>query len=111
MTIEEIICGYLHNKLDVVALPEKPNRPYDGKVFVQRTSGSGQHIRETTVAIQSYGESMYKAATLNDQVIATMYGIIELDSIIEISLNSNYEYSDTDSKEYRYQAVFDITHY
>ena len=111
MTIEEIICEYLHEKLNVVALPEKPSRPFDGKVFVERTGGSGRFIRESTVAIQSYGESMYKAATLNDLVIETMFGILEKDSITEITLNSNYNFTDTETKEYRYQAVFDIKHY
>lgn len=112
MTIEEIVCSYLTEKLDdVVALPEKPSRPFHNKVFVERTGGNGRFIKETTIAVQSYGDSEYEAATLNDDVIDTMHEITELDSITGISLNSNYNYTDTETKEYRYQAVFDIKHY
>lgn len=111
MTIEEIICNYLTEKLEVVALPEKPSRPFHNKVFVERTGGNGRFIKETTIAIQSYGDSEYEAATLNDSVIDAMYEITELNAITNVSLNSNHNYSDTETKEYRYQAVFDIKHY
>ena len=111
MIIEKLICDYLSNKLNITALPEKPNRPYDNKVFVERAGGTGSFLKETTIAIQSYGETKYNAATLNDLVIATMLDIVELGEVTEISLNSNYDFTDTDTKEYRYQAVFDIVHY
>jgi hypothetical protein len=54
---------------------------------------------------------MYKAAKLNDDVINAMNDLIELDDICRVELNSNYNYTDTETKEYRYQAVFDINHY
>lgn len=111
MTIEEIICNYITEELDVVCSPVKPSRPFHNKVFVERTGGTGRFIKNTTVAIQSYGDSMYEAAVLNDMVIAKMYEAVELDPIIEVVLNSNYDFTDTETKEYRYQAVFDITHY
>ena len=80
-------------------------------VFVERTSGSGQFVKESTVAIQSYEESMFKAAELNELVKEAMFDMIELDYITKVTLNSNYNYTDTATKEYRYQAVFDIVHY
>lgn len=109
--IEEIICNFLHTKLGVQVLPEKPKRPFTNMVFIERTGGRGQFIRETTVALQSYGASMYEAARLNDQVIEAMQDMIELDNIIKVTLNQNYNFTDTQTKEYRYQAVFDIKHY
>ena len=54
---------------------------------------------------------MFEAAELNDRVIETMYGLIDYDEVTHVELNSNYNYTDTTTKEYRYQAVFDITHY
>lgn len=111
MTIEEIICNYITEKLEVTALPEKPSRPFHRKVFVERTGGGGRFVKESVLAVQSYGDSMYEAATLNDQVIEQMFEAVELDPIINVTLNSNYNFTDETTKEYRYQAVFDITHY
>ena len=39
------------------------------------------------------------------------YNAIALEQIVSVSLNSDYNYTDTTTKEYRYQAVFDIVHY
>lgn len=111
MILEKVICDYLSSKLDCSVLPEKPKRPFGRMVFVERTSGSGQFIKESTVAIQSYEESMFKAAELNELVKEAMFDMIELDYITKVTLNSNYNYTDTATKEYRYQAVFDIVHY
>ena len=64
-----------------------------------------------TLAIQSYSTSMYKAAALNERVKEAMEKSIELDDISRCELNSDYNYSDTGRKKYRYQAVFDIVYY
>ncbi|OOV85805.1 hypothetical protein BTA35_0216720, partial [Oceanospirillum linum] len=64
-----------------------------------------------TFAFQSYAPSMYEAAVLNEAVKETVEGMIELDEISKIKLNSDYNYTDTTTKEYRYQAVFDMNHY
>lgn len=109
--IEITICDYLSQRLDCPVLPEKPARPFGRMVFVERTGGRGRFIKETTVAIQSYETSMYGAAELNDLVIEAMQGLIEVDVVTHVELNSNYNFTDTTTKEYRYQAVFDITHY
>lgn len=109
--IEITICDYLSQRLDCPVLPEKPARPFGRMVFVERTGGRGRFIKETTVAIQSYETSMYRAAELNDLVIEAMQGLIEVDEVTHVELNSNYNFTDTTTKEYRYQAVFDITHY
>lgn len=109
--IEQTICNYLSQKLDCQVLPEKPKRPFGRMAFVERTGGNGRFLRETTIAIQSYGNSMYEAAELNEEVIKYMNEIIELDEITRVDLNQNYNFTDTNTKEYRYQAVFDIYHY
>ena len=109
--IELIICEYLASKLDGRVLPEKPDRPYGRMVFVERTGGRGRFLRETTIAIQSYGTSLYEAAVLNEEVLEAMQGLIERDEVTKVTLNSNYNFTDTTTKEYRYQAVFDVVHY
>lgn len=111
MIIEKVICDYLNTKLDCSALPEKPDRPFGRMVFVEKTGGRGEHITESTVAIQSYETSLYKAALLNENVKAAMRTLIEVPEVCKVTLNSDYNFSDTTTKEYRYQAVFDIVHY
>lgn len=63
------------------------------------------------IAIQSYADSMYEAAELNERVKTVMADAVALDDITKVDLNSDYNYTDTANKRYRYQAVFDITHY
>lgn len=111
MIIEKTICDYLSQKLDCPVLPEKPKRPFGKMVFVEKTGGSGELLISSTVAIQSYDGSMFKAAELNEAVKKAMFEMIELDSICKVELNSDYNFTDTETKEYRYQAVFDIIHY
>jgi hypothetical protein len=109
--IELTVCNYLNEKLDCPVLPEKPDRPFGRMVFVERTGGRGRFLRETTLAVQSYGTSLYEAAALNEEVIEQMMGLVEVSEVTKVTLNSNYNYTDTTTKEYRYQAVFDIVHY
>lgn len=54
---------------------------------------------------------MYEAAVLNEELKEVIESMIELDEISKIKLNSDYNFTDTTTKEYRYQAVFDINHY
>lgn len=112
MIIEKVICDYLTDKLGCKVLPEKPERPFGQMVFVEKTSENGNRfLYECTIAVQSYDESMYKAALLNEKVIEAMYGLVKDDNICKVTLNSDYNFTDTTTKEYRYQAVFDIAHY
>jgi hypothetical protein len=111
MIIEKVICDYLSNKLNIPVLPEKPKRPYGRMVFVEKIGGGDGFIKNSTLAIQSYEESLYKAAELNELVKDAMRDIIELNEICRVDLNSDYNWTDTETKEYRYQAVYDIIHY
>lgn len=36
---------------------------------------------------------------------------LNLDEIASVKLDNDYNFTDTETKEYRYQAVFDITYY
>lgn len=81
-------------------------------VLIERTGGGSEdQLRHATLTLQSYGASMYLAATLNEQVLALMDAIVELPQIAACRLNSDYNFTDTTKKIYRYQAVFDVVHY
>lgn len=110
--IEKIISDYLTSMLPVPAFPEEPENRPDRYVLVEKTGGSKEnYINSATVAIQSYAESLYLAAELNEAVKTAMENIAQLDIICSTELNSDYRYTDVETKRYRYQAVYDITHY
>lgn len=111
--IEEIIMNYLIAKLiNVEVFTETPKEHSLSYVRIERTGGSIEnHLHSVTMTIQSYGPSLYEAASLNDRVIKAMLAIVELDSISKCSLNAEYNYTDTRTKKYRYQSVFNLIYY
>ena len=110
--IEIIIKQYLDSHLSVPSFLEYPETPPREFVLFEKTGGGGNnHLPSSTFAFQSYAESMYESALLNEKVKEAVESLIELDEIRGISLNSDYNFTDTTTKEYRYQAVFDIKHY
>lgn len=86
-------------------------------ILIEKTGSSTENMIPTsTIAIQSVvdslqGGKMLDAMTLNDEVKAAMNEIIDLDVIVKVNLNSDYNYTDDSTKEYRYQAVYQVTHY
>lgn len=105
--IEITIKNYLDGVLDVPVYLAKP-RSQKPKSFVllEKTSGGlKDKINAATLAIQSYGPTAYDAAALNDKV---KMAILAFDEIGGVKLNSDYNFTDTQTKEHRYQAVFDF---
>lgn len=110
--IEIIILNHLNKKLAEPVSLEKPSSQTGSYVVFEKTSsGKSNHLPSATVAFQSYGQSLYQAAELNERVKAAVESLIELDEIRGLDLNSDYNFTDTTTKEYRYQAVFDIRYY
>lgn len=110
--IEKIVLNYLKDTLPVQAyMEEEPEMPEEYVLIEKTGSGEENFIKEAQIVIQSYSTSLYGAAMLNEEVKEKMKRIIVLDDITRCELNSDYEYTDTSRKKYRYQAVFDITHY
>lgn len=123
--IEQILITYLLNRTsagtDVYC--ERPETPPYEYIIIEKTgSDTVNKITTSTIAIQSIsnsleGGSMLQAITLNDEVKDALlgadedYGLVELDDIVSVELNSDYNFTDTETKEYRYQAIFNITHY
>lgn len=110
--IEIIVLDYLNDNLPVPVYTEKPSNPPQRYVLIDKTgSGESNHLPNATIALQSYAESLYEAALLNKELKNTMKNIIELNEIRGITLNSDYNFTDTTKKQYRYQAVYDIRYY
>ena len=115
MLIEKIINDYL-NSLEEAPAPSYTEMPktFPGKCYLIEKTGDSRtdHINRATVAIQSYGGSLYEAMTLNDSLKDIMLNdLIQLEEVSGVKLNSDYNYTDTTTNRYRYQAVFSVTYY
>lgn len=113
--VELTILNYLNNSDSIPAevYMEIPETPPTSFYVMEKTGGYLEnHIGHSTIIVQSYAESLYEAAEMNETIKEIMlYELIENDEIVKVSLNSNYNYTDTATKKYRYQAVFDVVHY
>lgn len=111
--IEKVVLDYLNDNLtNVSAYMEEPLTAPESYVVLQKTgSFVDDYLYHATFAVQSYGPSMYDAALLNETVKELMDGLVSLDVISKSKLNSDYIFTDTQKKKYRYQCVYDISYY
>lgn len=110
--IELTVKAHIDSVLDVDVYFEQPETAPDSFVLIEKTgSGRTNKLNSSTFAFQSYAGSMYEAATLNEAVKAAADSLVTLDEIASVRLNSDYNFTDTTTKRYRYQAVYDIKHY
>ena len=107
--IEIYLIEYLSKKLNVNVYGQVDDASEDTYVVVEKTGSYVEnHTRYATIAIQSYADSLLNSAKLNEKVKTAMEEIIEMPEIAKCSLNSDYNFTDTTTKKYRYQAVFDL---
>ena len=110
--IETTVLNYLEDALPVHSYMERPEDPEASFVVVSKAGSSvTNRISKANITIQSYATTLAEAAALNELVKAAMDEMVVLDSISKVELNSDYDYTDTSMKAYRYQAVYVITHY
>lgn len=109
--IEQQISNYLAGQLSVPICMEVPANPSASFVLIEKTgSGRTNHINSATIALQSWAPTLYEAAALNEQVKAAMDRMPDTEDVGRTELNTDYDYTDTATKRYRYQAVYDITY-
>lgn len=111
--IEVNIIDYLisRNIADGEVYAEVPENPPDRYVVIQKTaSGMENRIESAMVAVQSISrDSLLDAIVLNESVKQAMLCMAETeDGIYSCTLNSDYNYTDAETKKYRYQAVFNL---
>ena len=109
--IEATVISYLVTALNTNnVFAERPVNPPDEYYVIERTSGGEiNHIQTATIAVQSIsGSSLLRAAQMNKAVVKAMPGIVQAMDVSCCRLNSAYNYTDTETKQYRYQAVFDL---
>ena len=115
--IEQIVLEYLTEHIDVpvfMELPEVPSEDFptmpERFILLEKVGGGlNDHIDSGSIAVQSYSlNSLYEAAALDEEMRNVMFGILARNDISEIRLASNYNHTDTRTKRYRYQSVFEF---
>ena len=105
--IEKIVKDYLKKTLGIPVLMEKPKEQINEYVLVIKTGSSKTNfINSATIALQSYAESMSKASALNERVKQAMDNMIVLDEISKSKLNTDYPFTDTQTKKSK--SVFKV---
>ena len=110
--IEKTILDYMNETASVKAYMERPARKPASFILLEKTgSRRSNKIEQSTITVQSYAPSLYEAATLNEEAKSLMYELVALDNVSAVELNSDYNFTNTADKQYRYQAVFVVTHF
>jgi hypothetical protein len=110
--IEKTVMDYLDTVLDDPSFTQEQNNGMTRFHLIQKVGSSTENkIFTSMVAVQSIAPSRIEAAQMNKDVCEAMENIVELEVIGSCKLNSDYDYTDTSKKRYRYQALFEIVHY
>ena len=105
------LINYLKMALDVGVYMEQPEQLTSYILLDQTGSSETEHIKTTTFAIQSYAPTLYEAMTMNEAVKDAMAGFVAHKDVTKVELETDYNFTDTATKQYRWQAVYHITHY
>ena len=114
MIIEAKVIGHLSSALNTNRVyAERPTSPPDEYYIIEKTaSGESNHLQSATIAVQSISKiSLLNAATMSKAVEKAMKTITSDADIGACRLNSAYNFTNAETREYRYQAVFDITYW
>lgn len=111
--IEAIVITHLATELNTTDVyAERPNTPPAKYWLIEKTAADEEnHILKATIAVQSISSgSLLEAARMSHDAEAAMRNLITVENVGKCKLNTAYNFTDPETKEYRYQAVFDINY-
>lgn len=116
--IETIVREKLEQNLEIAEFGaisvflEVPEDAPERYIVLEKTGSVRNNRLDTaTLAIQSCADTLYDAAVINEAVKEIMEDLPYLaDEVFSAKLNSDYNFSDVETKKRRYQAVFNITY-
>ena len=110
--IEKTIANYLSAN---AAYPWKAMCPKTVSVdkygLFEKTNSQGHHLFTSVFAFQSFAPTLQEAIEVSDDLKETIFEMVELDDVVSVKLQNEYNFTDTATKQPRYQAVFTIMHY
>lgn len=115
MAIEELIINYLIDQnisgIGRNVYAETPLDLPDNYVLISRTGGGmSNYLRDYTVYTETVSRlDKLTAATLHEAVIDAMIRLPDTTEVFRCRLNSDYDATRPEMKDYRYQALWQIT--
>ena len=111
MIIEKKIYDYLKRKLSVYVGMERPQNPPESYVIIERVGGNeSNYISQATIAIKSIAPTLFRAASLDHDVVTAMRDFAAVTNVSSCTLNADTNFTDTTTKEYRYQSTYIIAY-
>lgn len=110
--LEVTIKQFLETRVNVPVYLEVPADAAKEYYAIERVGGSeDEKIFHSSVTIESVGKSLYSAALMDENLYNIMCDLPTMPDVSSINLNSHYNATDTERKQYKYKALFDINHY
>ena len=114
--IETVLREYLGSVLSYPVYFEKPKDNIPAEyVLVEKTGGgTSEHIGEATIAIQTVGTSLLRAAEMAYEAEEAMQNAVIRPEVASVETNSIYNHThdmDGTTKEYQYQGVYSVVFY
>lgn len=114
MVIDEFVLKYLENSTNIKAFleePEKGERPEKYYLIARLGTSESNFLTRAQFAVQSYAERMLEAAALSRLAVRAMKELPNENAVTAVRLVSEYNFTDTSTRRYRYQAVFEVYYY
>lgn len=110
--IETIVFDFMKSSLSVPVFMEYPTEQHTRFVVLRKADSSRDNMVDTAMFVaDSYAETVYETAKLNEQVVSAFDSLTDLESVSSSKRGGDYNAPDTQNKRYRYQAVCNVTYY
>jgi len=110
MIIEKTIRDFLSSRLNVPVYCERPEKKPEAFVIVSKAGSSRtDRLNRANISILANAGTLYDAMTLDQQI----KDIMDADDIPDVNcvFEGDYNYTDTASKTYRYQCIYNTYYY
>lgn len=110
--IEILMLNHLKSKLGIPVYAEMPEKPQGRFVVIRKGDEQREDfLRCATMLARSYGPSLLDAMELSQQVVTAMDSLPEDPRVSGCYCTGEYNFTDEETKRYRYQAVFDVFYF
>lgn len=112
--IEEIILKYIKSKLNIPAFLVAPSDKPSKYITIRKSASSGDRFIENAMIIFYCisQESLFEASQINSELKKALYDMpYEVNNVSGVYINSDGNFTDTTTKEYRYQAIYEVIYH
>ena len=110
--IEADVRDYLLTKVNVPVYLDAPKVTPNAYIKVFRNGTSGTRFLESALfTFHCIASTLLESAALSEQLKEAMYDMPSVPKISKVELNAETDWTDTATREYRYQSVYEITYH